>query len=264
MSRTHFRACHLCEAMCGIAIEVDGRPDHAPSGRPGRPLQPRPHLPQGGGAPGRARGPGPPAPSAAAHGVGLGGDRAGTRPSTRRRRRLRRDPEGARPERGRRLPGQPHGPQPRRDPLRPALPADACGSRSRFSATSVDQLPQMLAALPDVRPPAPAARARRRPHAIFLLILGANPLASNGSLMTAPGIEKRLKAIRARGGRIVVVDPRRTETAALADRPPRHPPGRRRTRSSPRCSTCSSPRERLRPGRLADVHGRPRRARATR
>jgi len=91
------------------------------------------------------------------------------------------------------------------------------GSRSRYSATSVDQLPHMLASLlmfghqlllpvPDID----------RTH--FLLMLGANPVASNGSLITAPGVERRLKAIRARGGRIVVVDPRRTESAALADR----------------------------------------------
>jgi anaerobic selenocysteine-containing dehydrogenase len=90
-------------------------------------------------------------------------------------------------------------------------------TRSCFSATSVDQLPHMLASLlmfghqlllpvPDID------------RTGFLLMLGANPLVSNGSLMTAPGVEKRLKAIRARGGRIVVVDPRRTETAALADR----------------------------------------------
>jgi len=52
----------------------------------------------------------------------------------------------------------------------------------------------------------------------FFLILGANPLSSNGSLMTAPGVEKRLRAIRARGGRLVVVDPRRSETAAISDR----------------------------------------------
>ena len=51
----------------------------------------------------------------------------------------------------------------------------------------------------------------------YFLMLGANPLASNGSLMTAPGIERRLKAMKARGGRLVVIDPRRTETAALAD-----------------------------------------------
>jgi len=92
----------------------------------------------------------------------------------------------------------------------------ALGSKSRYSATSVDQLPHQLAAwamfghqlllpVPDVD------RAR------YLLVLGANPLASNGSLMTAPDIRGRLKALRARGGRLVVVDPRRTETARVAD-----------------------------------------------
>ena len=59
-----------------------------------------------------------------------------------------------------------------------------------------------------------------------MLILGANPLASNGSLMTAPDFRGRLKAIRDRGGRVVVVDPRRTRTAEVADE--HHPirPGR--------------------------------------
>ncbi|MFQ5350072.1 MAG: molybdopterin dinucleotide binding domain-containing protein, partial [Thermoanaerobaculia bacterium] len=51
----------------------------------------------------------------------------------------------------------------------------------------------------------------------FLLMLGANPVASNGSLMTAPGLERRLKEVRQRGGTLLVVDPRRTETARLAD-----------------------------------------------
>jgi anaerobic selenocysteine-containing dehydrogenase len=50
----------------------------------------------------------------------------------------------------------------------------------------------------------------------FFLCIGANPLASNGSLLTAPNVRGRLKAIRDRGGKIVVVDPRRTETARLA------------------------------------------------
>jgi anaerobic selenocysteine-containing dehydrogenase len=93
----------------------------------------------------------------------------------------------------------------------------ALGGRSRFSATSVDQLPQMLAALemfghqslfpvPDVD------------RTDLFLVLGANPIVSNGSLMTAPGIADRLAALRKRGGRLIVVDPRRTETAAIADR----------------------------------------------
>jgi anaerobic selenocysteine-containing dehydrogenase len=87
---------------------------------------------------------------------------------------------------------------------------------TRFSATSTDQLPHMLASLemfghqallpvPDVD------------RAQFFLCIGANPLVSNGSLMTAPGIEKRLAGLRARGGKLVVVDPRRTETANAAD-----------------------------------------------
>ena len=50
-----------------------------------------------------------------------------------------------------------------------------------------------------------------------LLMLGANPLASNGSLMTAPDMRGRLKALRARGGKLVVVDPRRSRTAEAAD-----------------------------------------------
>jgi anaerobic selenocysteine-containing dehydrogenase len=89
-------------------------------------------------------------------------------------------------------------------------------TKNRYSATSVDQLPAHVAAMymfghallipiPDLD---------RTDH---LLVFGANPAVSNGSLMTAPGASERIKAIRARGGRVVVIDPRRTETAALAD-----------------------------------------------
>jgi len=93
----------------------------------------------------------------------------------------------------------------------------ALGTRRRFSATSVDQLPHHVAArwmfghmlllpIPDLD------------RTSFFLVLGANPMASNGSLMTSPDVQKRLQAIRERGGRVVVIDPRRTETARLADR----------------------------------------------
>jgi len=92
----------------------------------------------------------------------------------------------------------------------------ALGSRSRFSATSVDQLPQMLASLEvlghQLLLPVPDLD-----RTTFLLALGANPRASNGSLMTAGNVGARLDALRARGGRLVVVDPRRTETADRAD-----------------------------------------------
>jgi anaerobic selenocysteine-containing dehydrogenase len=89
------------------------------------------------------------------------------------------------------------------------------GSRNNYSATSADQLPQYLSSfemfghylvlpVPDIE---------RTSH---LLIFGANPAVSNGSLMTAPGIRERIRAIRARGGEVVVIDPRRTETAKHA------------------------------------------------
>ncbi len=88
---------------------------------------------------------------------------------------------------------------------------------NRFSATSVDQLPEQLASLlmfgHDLMIPLPDLD-----RTDYHLIFGANPVVSNGSLMTAPGVAKRLKAIRERGGRLVVIDPRRTETAAIADR----------------------------------------------
>lgn len=92
----------------------------------------------------------------------------------------------------------------------------ALGTRQRYSATSVDQLPHMMAALEmfghQLMLPVPDLD-----RCDFLLVLGGNPAVSNGSLMTAPGMPRRLKALRARGGRLVVVDPRRTETADLAD-----------------------------------------------
>lgn len=88
-------------------------------------------------------------------------------------------------------------------------------TRSAFSATSVDQLPQQLVSffmfghqfllpIPDVD------------HTDYFLILGGNPIASNGSLMTVPDVAKRLADLRARGGKVVVIDPRRTETANVA------------------------------------------------
>ena len=89
------------------------------------------------------------------------------------------------------------------------------GTRNRYSATSVDQLPHHLAALFQFGHPLliPVPDLDRTD---CWIIFGANPAASNGSLMTAPDVVKRLKAIRERGGAVIVVDPRRTETADLA------------------------------------------------
>jgi anaerobic selenocysteine-containing dehydrogenase len=92
----------------------------------------------------------------------------------------------------------------------------AIGSRNMFSASTLDQMPRHLVSglvygnlftvpVPDI------ARTD------YLLLLGANPLASNGSMWTVPDFRGKAKALRARGGKFVVIDPRRTETAAMAD-----------------------------------------------
>lgn len=89
-------------------------------------------------------------------------------------------------------------------------------TKSRFTATSADQLPHHLAAaimfghpllvpIPDID------------RTDYMLILGGNPVVSNGSMMTVPDVKNRLKAIKQRGGKIVVIDPRRTRSAELAD-----------------------------------------------
>ena len=89
-------------------------------------------------------------------------------------------------------------------------------TRNLYSATSVDQLPHMVAShalfghqfllpVPDVD------------RTQLFICIGGNPVASGGSIMGAPGFERRVAALRARGGRFVVIDPRRTESAAIAD-----------------------------------------------
>jgi anaerobic selenocysteine-containing dehydrogenase len=89
------------------------------------------------------------------------------------------------------------------------------GSRNVFSGSTLDQYPKQLSAAlmfgSHLSVPVPDLD-----RTDFLLVLGANPAASNGSLMSAPNARGRLRAIRTRGGKVVVVDPRRTRTAADA------------------------------------------------
>ncbi len=90
------------------------------------------------------------------------------------------------------------------------------GTRNRFSASTVDQRPKEISAammFGSVAVPVPDLD-----RTDYLLMLGANPLASNGSLCTAPDFPGRMKRIQERGGSVVVVDPRRSETAEVADR----------------------------------------------
>lgn len=97
-----------------------------------------------------------------------------------------------------------------------AVVKQALGCRTVYSAGTVDQIPHQLAQLwmfghNSLFPIADIDRTQT------MLIIGANPMASNGSVWTAPGFRQRAAALRARGGQLIVVDPRRTETAEMAD-----------------------------------------------
>jgi anaerobic selenocysteine-containing dehydrogenase len=91
----------------------------------------------------------------------------------------------------------------------------ALGTKNIHSASTVDQMPKQVAAglMFGAGLSVPVPDVDRTDH---LLILGANPLVSNGSLLTAPDMRGRIRAIRERGGKVVVVDPRRTRTAREA------------------------------------------------
>ncbi|KPJ81245.1 MAG: dehydrogenase, partial [Gammaproteobacteria bacterium SG8_30] len=212
--RVHFRTCHLCEAMCGVEIRVRGEDILSVRGDHADPFS-RGHI----------------CPKAVAlKDVHEDPDRL--------RQPLRRTADGweqvswdeALDEAARRLVDiqAAHGRSAVAtyfgNPMVHSYTALLSGtlllralrSHNRYSATSVDQLPhhfaayhmyghQLLIPVPDLD------------RLQFLLVIGANPAASNGSLMTAPDVARRLKAIRQRGGRLVVVDPRRSETARLAD-----------------------------------------------
>jgi len=216
---THFRACNLCEAICGLEIKVAGGEITSIKGDPNDPLS-RGHI----------------CPKAIAL------------------KDIQLDPDRLR-QPMRRLRGKDGVPQweaiswdSALDTVAEALVAsriehgdDALGvylgnpsvhnygilthqmalfshlrTRNRFSATSVDQLPHHLSSLwlyghkdllpvPDID------------HSDYILMLGANPIASNGSIWTVPDVRKRITELQNRGGKLVVLDPRRTETAALAN-----------------------------------------------
>ncbi|WP_405559488.1 molybdopterin oxidoreductase family protein [Streptomyces canus] len=101
--------------------------------------------------------------------------------------------------------------------LYPPVLLAGLGTRSVFTASTVDQMPKHVSS-GLLYGDANAIPVPDLDHTDHLLLIGANPLESNGSLCTAPDFPGKLKALKARGGTLTVIDPRRTRTAKLADR----------------------------------------------
>ncbi|MFE3524729.1 molybdopterin oxidoreductase family protein [Streptomyces sp. NPDC059161] len=101
--------------------------------------------------------------------------------------------------------------------LYPTALLRALGTHNLFTASTLDQMPKHVSSGLLYGDPL-AIPVPDLDHTGHLLLLGANPLESNGSLCTAPDFPGKLKALRRRGGTLTVVDPRRTRTAKLADR----------------------------------------------
>ena len=215
MPQTHHRACHLCEAICGIVIEHDEGRVVGVRGDRDDPFS-RGHI----------------CPKAAALGdIHHDPDRL-KRPLRRRGKDFEEiDWDTALDEaatmiaavqrkHGRDAVGTYAG-NPVAHNYASALYAmgvlpQVLRTKNRFSSQSVDNLPRMFVSYlvfgSQVALPIPDLD-----RTSFFLVVGANPIVSNGSVMTAPDVGRRLAAIRARGGKIVVIDPRRSETAAVAD-----------------------------------------------
>jgi anaerobic selenocysteine-containing dehydrogenase len=207
--------CNLCDALCGVAVEHDGQRVLSVRGDPEDPFS-RGHL----------------CPKAAALGDLLEDPDRVTAPLRREGDRWREVPwnealdeithrvAALQREHGRDAVGFYYG-----NPTAHSvgaiffglLFARVLGTHNLYSSNSVDSLPRLLVSslvygnqavlpIPDID------------RTMHLLVLGANPVVSNGSVMTAPDVGRRLKDLRARGGEVVVVDPRRGETSRVADR----------------------------------------------
>jgi anaerobic selenocysteine-containing dehydrogenase len=213
-TKTHYRACHLCEAICGLEIKTRGEQILSIKGDKSDPLS-RGHICPKATAlqdlhedPDRLR---QPVKKVDGEWQAIGWDEALSEVSERIAAIQLEHGNDAVAVYG----GNPgvhnYGTMTHAGIIRKAV-----GSKNNFSATSLDQLPhqlmgmamyghQFMIPIPDID------------HTDFMVIIGGNPLASNGSLMTVPDVTKRLKAIQKRGGRFLVIDPRRSETAEIAD-----------------------------------------------
>ena len=209
MSMIHARTCHICEANCGLLVEVEilsirGNPDHVLS---------RGHICPKGTAiadlqddPDRLH---KPVKKVDGQWQEIGWEQAYTEIAAKL---VALKGQGAKPAIYAGNPGaHDYALSTQVGQLRRAI-----GLKNIYSASTLDQIPHhvvqyhmyghvSLAAVPDID------------RCQYLVIIGGNPMASNGSIWTVPDFRKRVKEMQARDGRLVVVDPRRTETARIAD-----------------------------------------------
>ncbi|MEO9633915.1 MAG: molybdopterin oxidoreductase family protein [Parasphingorhabdus sp.] len=212
MSTIHARTCHICEANCGVLIEVEGREILSIKGNPDHVLS-RGHICPKATAiadlqddPDRLH---KPVKKVDGQWQEIGWEQAFSEIASKF---TALKGEGAKPAM---YMGNPsahdYGISTQIGTLRRAI-----GLKNVYSASTLDQIPHhvvqyhmyghvSLAAVPDID------------RSQYLLIIGGNPAASNGSIWTVPDFKKRVKEMRARDGKMVVVDPRRTETAKLAN-----------------------------------------------
>lgn len=216
MSKTTFRVCTLCEATCGIAVETEGTKVVRVTGDADDPFSRGYICPKAYGMkalqddPDRLRAPRiRPNKGAALQEVGW--DEAlefAVDGLNKLRAEYGNDAVGV-------YAGNPSAHSLHSMIYGPVL-TKALATKHRYSASSADQLPKMVSSsllfggglsvpIPDLD------------RTEYLLILGANPVVSGGSLMTAPDAKGRIRGVRERGGKVIVVDPRRTETAEVAD-----------------------------------------------
>ncbi|WP_435417640.1 molybdopterin-dependent oxidoreductase [Parerythrobacter aurantius] len=212
MTIVHHRTCHICEANCGVLVELDGRRVVSIRGNPDHVLS-RGHICPKATAiadlqddPDRLR---RPVRRTADGWQEIGWDTAFREIA---QKVVALQNEGARAAFYRGNPGA-------HDyalSTQSGYLQRAAGARGTFSASTLDQIPHhyaqyqlyghvSLAAVPDID------------RSQLIVIVGGNPMASNGSLWTVPDFRNRVKEMQARGGRLVVIDPRKTETARVAD-----------------------------------------------
>ena len=225
---THFRTCHICEANCGVIIETEGRTIVSIKGDPENPLS-RGHICPKGTAladlendPDRLRAP--------VKRVGdgwqpIGWDQAYAEIAAR---------AAAISAAGGAAAMYIGNPTAHNYSISSQLPLlrKALGTKATFSASSVDQVPHQLVQMWMFGHNAlfPIPDIDRTQH---MVIIGGNPLASNGSVWTVPDVKKRIHDMQARGGRLTVIVPRRTDTAPITS----CRPAARWKRITTRCSS---------------------------